>query len=775
MTDSVTAGSSLIFYTGKNYAGSAQQVTHGVTAELAGGSAAWDYLSVAMTAMDAFVFSAVNTADASLNYLGHVEAVISVSQADLTLLYPSSDQFPLNYLGLDPAQAAVVWLDVNATQAVPNAVASTALPGGGTTTLTTLSLPGRPGALGFVAKTEGSSVVASCRYGDYNTANGTVAWRGTGTLILEYTGGVVTLINGGGFPAGWTFSQPQLQGDGSWAVTLDGGVPASDTISSVTANPASIVDDGVSRSVITATVLNGSGQPAAGVTVSWSTTLGTVTPGSSVTDANGLATATLTDCGAPGTATVTASITGSSKSVDVTVSAGSSGHIKVMGARRSNSYYYHQANACVLVALDSVSLQPVNCYWQYDGDAEIFTATRLTDTAPEKLLKVTPVNGGPSRVLNPSNIVGNGYDGVTATAFAARMDGGTVTSWGYAGSGGVPPVTSYNRNVVKMSSSYDVMIALNSNGQVFSWGSAGSAMPAEITALTDAVEIANKETTRAVIRANGQVMEWASGVLTTLPAEIASLNDCVKITATLNSFAVLRSNGKVAAWGAGNEGVVPPDVAALGDITQIVGNTYCFAVLRANGQVAAWGDPATGGTIPDSVARINDFVHIYAGDYRFIGLRANGQIVQWGDSILPANIASLNDIVTVTGNWYAGAALRSTGQVVAWGDERYGGIVPADIAVLTDIIALSETDEAFAALRANGEVVAWGISEYGGSIPPSIASMLHGIVAIYGSYMDFCALRDDNTVVVWGAGSAGDINAVPHNLQGAITYSYELQ
>lgn len=327
MSVKASAGSSLIFYTGKNYAGSAQQVTHGVTGMLAGGSAAWSYQSVALSAMESYVFSTVNTADASVNYLGHVEAVISVSQTDLTLLYPSSDQFPLNYLGLDPAQAAVVWLDVNAMQAVPNAVASTALPGGGITSLTTLSLPGRRGALGFVAKTEGSSVVASCRYGDYDTANGTVAWRGIGTLILEYTGGIVMLINGGGFPAGWTFSAPQLQGDGSWAVTLEGGVPASDTISSVTANPASIMNDGVSSSVITATVLNGSGQPDSGVTVTWATTLGTVMPGSSVTDVNGLANTTLTDSGTPGTATVTASITDSSKSVDVTVTDSTAGDV----------------------------------------------------------------------------------------------------------------------------------------------------------------------------------------------------------------------------------------------------------------------------------------------------------------------------------------------------------------------------------------------------------------------------------------------------------------
>lgn len=769
MSDTLSADSSLVFYTDKNYTGTAQQVIHGATGVLAGDSANWNYMSEEITSMEAYVFSSVNVTDASVNYLGHVETVISVSMADLTLLYPSSDQFPLNYLGLDPAQAAVVWLDVSATQAIPNAVASTALPSGGITTITTLSLPGQPGALGFVAKIEGSSVVANCQYGDYDIANGTVAWSGTGMLILEYTGNAITLINGGGFPAGWKFSAPQLQGDGSWVVTLDSG----DTISSVTANPTSIVDDGVSSSVITATVLNSNGQPASGVNVAWTTTRGAVSAGVSATDASGQATTTLMDIDEPGTATVTASVTGSSKSVDVTVNTDSSRHIKVMGARRSNSYYYHQANACTLVALDPVSLQPVNCNWKYDGDVETFTATRFTDTAPEKLLVVTPVAGGISRILNPSNIVGNGYDGESATAFTARKNDGTVTSWGYAGSGGVPPVTSYNHNVVKMTAGYGVMVALNNNGQVFSWGANGSLMPVEITSLNDVVEITTTNTS-TLIRANGQVMSWIGESLESLPADIASLNDCKKIQVNLNSFAVLRSNGKVAAWGdPGLGGLVPDDIAALGDIVQIISNSYCFAVLRANGQVAAWGDPGTGGTVPETVAEINDFIHIFSGDFRFTGLRANGQIVQWGDSVLPADIASLNDIVSATGNWFAGAALRSTGQVVAWGKADTGGVVPADIAALTDIVALSETDAAFAALRANGDVVAWGSNEYGGSIPPSIASMLHGVVAIYGSYMDFCALRDDDTVVVWGAGSGGDVNTVPSDLQGAITYSYE--
>ena len=321
------AGTSLIFYTGTHDAGTAHPVTHGQTGQLAASSASWTYQSVAMSGMQAFINSAVNPGDPSMVYLGHQEGLVTVSQDDLKRLYPSSDQFPLNYLGVDPALAVVVWLDVDAGQAAPNAVASLSQVGGSLSSLTTLSLPGRRGVLGFAGK-DGALVAASCSYGDYNASSGTVAWSGqSGVVVMQYTGGQLTLDSTSGFPEGWTFSDPQLQGDGSWVVTLNGGVPASDTIGSVTANPVSIVNDGVSASVITASVVDGNHQPADGVTVHWSTQQGSVDPLSSVTGEDGMATTTLTDNGAPGTATVTASLdSGSQGSTAVTVTDSAAGY-----------------------------------------------------------------------------------------------------------------------------------------------------------------------------------------------------------------------------------------------------------------------------------------------------------------------------------------------------------------------------------------------------------------------------------------------------------------
>ena len=155
--------------------GAGHPVSHGLTGQMAASSASWTYQSVAMSGMQAFINSTVNPGDASMVYLGHQEDLVTVSQSDLTLLYPSSDQFPLNYLGLDPALATVVWLDVDAMQAAPNAVASFAQVGGSLTSLTTLSLPGRLGVLGIAGK-DGNLVAASCPYGEYDASRGSLVF-----------------------------------------------------------------------------------------------------------------------------------------------------------------------------------------------------------------------------------------------------------------------------------------------------------------------------------------------------------------------------------------------------------------------------------------------------------------------------------------------------------------------------------------------------------------------------------------------------------------------
>lgn len=92
------------------------------------------------------------------------------------------------------------------------------------------------------------------------------------------------------------------------------GPPAAITL---TAAPTSLMADGASTATLTAVVKDANGNPVPNQTVAFATTLGAIT-GAAVTDANGVATATLTSVQQVGVAQVTASLGSLSASAEVT-------------------------------------------------------------------------------------------------------------------------------------------------------------------------------------------------------------------------------------------------------------------------------------------------------------------------------------------------------------------------------------------------------------------------------------------------------------------------
>ena len=97
----------------------------------------------------------------------------------------------------------------------------------------------------------------------------------------------------------------------------------------VTADPATLTADGSSTSIITARVTDANGNPLAGESVNFETTLGTINPATATTDENGVAMATLTAGTTAGTATVNATAGSASGSTAVTLVAGPAASVSV--------------------------------------------------------------------------------------------------------------------------------------------------------------------------------------------------------------------------------------------------------------------------------------------------------------------------------------------------------------------------------------------------------------------------------------------------------------
>lgn len=213
--------SSLTLWTGINYGTPSLSVADGQAGILAADVGVWSYRSVGMSNMQLFVWTAPDTFTPGYSFVGHVESLMSESEANLLSLF-SGAGYPLQYLGIDPAQVAVVMMNV-ANSATPIALAPSQSYPGSNVPLTTFAAPGINGALGFVAQQAGSSTAVSVQYGDFSTSTGSVSWTGYGSLTVSWNGGNPVISGESNLPAGWSFGSPVKQADGSWLVTLDAG------------------------------------------------------------------------------------------------------------------------------------------------------------------------------------------------------------------------------------------------------------------------------------------------------------------------------------------------------------------------------------------------------------------------------------------------------------------------------------------------------------------------------------------------------------------------
>ena len=210
----------------------------------------------------------------------------------------------------------------------------------------------------------------------------------------------------------------------------------------VTATPQTLGSSG-GTSVITAVVTDDTGRSIAGVPVTFSTTKGTVTPTSAVTDANGVATATLT----------------TSAGADVTVSAGAqSGKVTVnvnarAGVTISSSTTNPTAGAPVTFAVSVATSANVNNVRVDFGDGsgqDLGPLTGSTNVAHNysapgsyrPTATAFPAAGDPESVSTTVNVgamsvtvTGPGSTGVgTAATFTATPSSGTQVdhfTWTY--------------------------------------------------------------------------------------------------------------------------------------------------------------------------------------------------------------------------------------------------------------------------------------------------------------------------------------------------------
>jgi alpha-tubulin suppressor-like RCC1 family protein len=400
------------------------------------------------------------------------------------------------------------------------------------------------------------------------------------------------------------------------------------------------------------------------------------------------------------------------------------------------------------------------------------TATITVGTFSAAFKVVTPTDATFTTTaqvaIGANAAVGLRVDGTVWTWGRSSNPGGTP-KWELGRSGGPAPGQVTIAGVTKVAMSHNFVLALRSDGTVWSWG------------WNDFGQLGI-----GLQSSGGPSNAWRDH-----PVQVSNLTGVVAISAGAWHAVALKADGTVWTWGDGYMG-------QLGNGTAGAGNVPLFS------------------TVPLQVPGLADVVAISAsaGQHFTLALKSNGTVWAWGLNntrqigdgaggdvrAIPAQVSGLTGVNAISAGGSHSLALKGDGSVWAWGYNDYGqvgnGATGFSVAVPVPVSGLAGTVSTVAAgglasyaLMSDGTVRAWGYNGNGqigdGSttnrLAPVTVTGLGNVVQLAGSYVSTLALKNDGSVWGWGHNGAEQLGdgtttsrSIPVRVQGANDTTFTL-
>lgn len=269
----------------------------------------------------------------------------------------------------------------------------------------------------------------------------------------------------------------------------------------------------------------------------------------------------------------------------------------------------------------------------------------------------------------------------------AMKNNGALWSWGYNGSGELGNGTSNNVNPVPtqigtatdwqtIASSFGTTLALKTNGTLWAWGlnqygllgngtGGGGAhmdVPTQVGTANDWMKFSIADQAVIALKTNGSLWTWgwnASGLLgngtttttTFIPTQVGADTDWAEVAIGINHAAALKTNGSLWTWGKNDFGQLgdgtagdhyfPAQAGADLDWQSLSAGGLHNLAKKTNGTLWAWGINSVGqlgnggsGTpsnVPVQTGTANDWVSIKCGvSNNSFGIKTDGSMWAWG-------------------------------------------------------------------------------------------------------------------------------------------------
>lgn len=230
--------------------------------------------------------------------------------------------------------------------------------------------------------------------------------------------------------------------------------------------------------------------------------------------------------------------------------------------------------------------------------------------------------------------------------------------------------------VVKVAAGIDHVLALNDQGQLFSWGSDRQqqvTIPYDVKSLNNIVDIAAGYKNSIILTEDGRTFYFGNSMNNDYNEFHSYQGQLKKIAVTSDAVLGLTFDGDAVYLGYQQNSYsnIPEN---MGNIIDISATAATMAAVNDKGEVFVWGNITQRGEgdVPETKSKI---VSLHGGRYHYTALTEDGDVVAWGSdyykqSTVPSKIAKA-DVEKVYTNFYQNYAITKDGEVLTWGLKGY--------------------------------------------------------------------------------------------------------
>lgn len=329
-------------------------------------------------------------------------------------------------------------------------------------------------------------------------------------------------------------------------------------------------------------------------------------------------------------------------------------------------------------------------------------------------------------------------------------------------------------NIKQVSAGVTHVVALTTDGTVWSWGSnesgkigdaelPSSAKPLKIEGLTNVVYVVAGWKHSVALKDDGTVWAWghnehgqlgdSTTINSNIPVQVRNLTDVKSITAGSASTIAVKNDGTVWTWGnslyktyvSSDVFAYPIQITELSNASKVVSGGRQTLVLKTDGTVWGWGFNVFGQigagpglifcTTPVQVNNLDNIIEIAANLSHSLALKNDGTVYSWGwarnnllgyeypvsSNFTPQIIPNLDDVKSIEAGRNHTLVLKNDGTIWGFGSNTVKQLAndtitttsPVAIPYFDNIKSISTKGNYNIVLKNDGTLWGWGQSQFG--------------------------------------------------------------